>query len=115
MNPLMAASLQMIIGGLVLLLMGMAFGEHRNLVFDPRGLVAVVYLIIFGSIVGYVCFIYILDKLSSSTVSLYAYINPIIAVLLGKMILNERMDWTVIMGTGVILLGVLLVQTSRSH
>jgi len=115
MNPLMAASLQMIIGGLVLLLMGMAFSEHRNLVFDPRGLVAVVYLIIFGSIVGYVCFIYILDKLSSSTVSLYAYINPIIAVLLGKMILNERMDWTVIMGTGVILLGVLLVQTSRSH
>jgi len=41
--------------------------------------------------------------------------NPIIAVLLGKMILNERMDWTVIMGTGVILLGALLVQTSRSH
>jgi drug/metabolite transporter (DMT)-like permease len=113
MDPLMAASLQMTIGGLVLLLAGMALGEHRGLVFDPRGLFAVVYLIIFGSIVGYVCFIYILDKLPSSTVSMYAYINPVIAVILGKAILDERMDWTVIAGTGVILFGVLLVQTSR--
>jgi drug/metabolite transporter (DMT)-like permease len=114
-NPLMAAALQMILGGLVLLLLGMAFGEHRNLAYDPRGLAAVVYLIIFGSIVGYVCFVYALDKLPSSTVSMYAYINPIIAVILGKVILNERMDWTVIVGTGVILSGVLLVQTSRSR
>jgi drug/metabolite transporter (DMT)-like permease len=114
-NPLMAAALQMLIGGTILLLMGIALGEHRNLVYDRRGLIAVVYLIIFGSIVGYVCFVYALDKLPSSTVSMYAYINPIIAVILGKVILNERMDWTVIVGTGVILSGVLLVQTSRSH
>ncbi|MGH7767572.1 MAG: EamA family transporter [Candidatus Binatia bacterium] len=112
-DPLMAASLQMIVGGVVLLLMAMALRENRNLAFDPRGLFAVVYLIIFGSIVGYVCFIYILDKLPSSTVSLYAYINPVIAVILGKVILNERMDLSVIAGTGIILFGVLLVQTSR--
>jgi drug/metabolite transporter (DMT)-like permease len=112
-DPLMAASLQMTIGGLVLLLAGMALGEYRGLVFDPRGLAAVVYLIVFGSIVGYVCFIYILDKLPSSTVSMYAYINPVIAVILGKVVLNERMDLVVIAGTGVILFGVLLVQTSR--
>jgi drug/metabolite transporter (DMT)-like permease len=112
-NPLMAASLHMLIGGLVLLLIGWAFNEHANLVYDRRGLAAVLYLIVFGSIVGYVCFVYALDKLPSSTVSLYAYINPIIAVMLGKMILNERMDLAVIMGSGVIFLGVFLVQTSR--
>jgi drug/metabolite transporter (DMT)-like permease len=114
-DPLMAASLQMTIGGLVLLLAGIALGEHRGLVFDPRGLTAVVYLIVFGSIVGYVCFIYILDKLPSSTVSMYAYINPVIAVILGKVVLNERMDLSVVAGTGVILFGVLLVQTSRRN
>jgi drug/metabolite transporter (DMT)-like permease len=114
-DPLMAASLQMTIGGLILLLAGMVLGEHRNLVYDSRGLAAVVYLVIFGSIVGYVCFIYILDKLPSSTVSMYAYINPVIAVILGRLILNERIDFAVIAGTGVILSGVLLVQTSRSH
>jgi drug/metabolite transporter (DMT)-like permease len=112
-TPLRAASLQMIIGGLVLLLVGMALGQHKNLAFDPRGLFAVLYLMIFGSIVAYVCFVYILDKLPSSTVSLYAYINPVIAVILGKMIFNERLDLSVIAGTAIILFGVLLVQTSR--
>ncbi len=114
-NPLRAAALQMMIGGLVLLLIGTALGQHENLVFDGRGLIAVLYLMIFGSIVAYVCFVYILDKLPSSTVSLYAYINPVIAVVLGRIILNERLDLSVIAGTAIILFGVLLVQTSRGR
>jgi drug/metabolite transporter (DMT)-like permease len=111
-TPLMAASLHMLIGGAVLVVIGVAFGQHLNLAFHPRGLAAILYLIVFGSIVGYACFVYALDKLPSSTVALYAYINPIVAIILGRVVLNERMDLAVVVGTGIIFLGVYYVQTA---
>ena len=65
-----------------------------------------VYLIIFGSLVGYGSFIYSLAKLPATKVSLFAYINPVIAVFLGWLILDERMDWYLIFATILVLLGV---------
>jgi drug/metabolite transporter (DMT)-like permease len=79
---------------------------------DPWGLLAILYLLIFGSIVGYVCFIYALNELPSSTVSLYAYINPVIEVVLGKIVFDERLDWAIAAGTPIIFSGILLVQTA---
>jgi drug/metabolite transporter (DMT)-like permease len=114
-SPLMAASFQMSIAGAVLIVIGILTGEHMGLVFDMRGFFAILYLLLFGSIVGYVCFIYALNKLPSTTVSLYAYINPVIAVILGKVVLDERLDWTVVAGTAVIFTGILLVQTASSR
>jgi drug/metabolite transporter (DMT)-like permease len=113
-HPLMAASIEMIVAGIVLLLVGGMFGEWKRFSLDAEGLAATAYLIIFGSIVGYGSFVYALAKLPATKVSMYAYVNPVIAVLLGWLILDERMDWSVMLATAVVLLGVVLVKSSKS-
>ncbi len=113
-HPLMAATMQMIVAGIILILIGGIFGEWKRFSFDAEGLAATAYLVVFGSIVGYGSFIYALAKLPATKVSMYAYVNPVIAVVLGWLILNERMDWSVILATAVVLLGVVLVKSSRS-
>jgi len=69
---------------------------------------------VFGSLIGYSAYIYALAKLPTATVSTYAYINPVIAVILGWLVLDERLDWIVVLATVVILLGVLLVKKGAS-
>lgn len=113
-NPLMAASLQMMIAGLILISIGASFGEFKRFALNPFGVAALIYLIIFGSIVGYGSFIYALSKLPASKVSMYAYINPVIAVVLGWLILGERMDGWMITGTIVVLAGVVVVNSERA-
>jgi drug/metabolite transporter (DMT)-like permease len=112
-HPLMAAAFEMLIAGSILVTIGLFFGESGRFGFDPRGLAALVYLVIFGSLLGYGSFIYALAKLPATKVSMYAYINPVIAVLLGWLVLGERLDRFVILSTAVILLGVVLVKSSR--
>ena len=113
-HPLMAAAMQMIVAGIVLILIGGIFGEWKRFSLDAEGLAATAYLVVFGSIVGYGSFIYALAKLPATKVAMYAYVNPVIAVALGWLILNERMDWSVILATAVVLLGVVLVKSSKS-
>jgi len=113
-HPLMGASVEMIVAGIVLLLVGSLFGEWNRFSFDLEGLAATAYLIVFGSIVGYGSFVYALAKLPVTKVSMYAYVNPVIAVVLGWLILDERMDWSVVLATAVVLLGVVLVKSSKS-
>jgi len=112
-HPLMSAAAQMLVAGSLLTLFGFFTGELGSLTFDLRGMAAMVYLAIFGSIVGYGSYIYMLDKLPSSFVATYAYLNPVVAVLLGWLILDERFDWLLVIATVVILLGVVLVTTDR--
>jgi drug/metabolite transporter (DMT)-like permease len=104
----------MIIAGFILMSIGASFGEFRRFVFEPLGVGALIYLIIFGSIVGYGSFIYALSKLPASKVSMYAYINPVIAVILGWLVLGERMDGWMITGTAVVLAGVVVVNSERT-
>jgi drug/metabolite transporter (DMT)-like permease len=113
-HPLMAAAMQMIVAGIVLILIGVMFGEWKRFSFGAEGLAATAYLIVFGSIVGYGSFIYALAKLPATKVAMYAYINPVIAVILGWLILNERMDLSMLLATAIVLLGVVLVKSSRS-
>lgn len=108
--PFMSAAFQMLIAGGVLTLIGMVKGELSQFTFDPKGIAALVYLIIFGSLIGYSAYIYALAKLPTATVSTYAYINPVIAVILGWLVLDERLDWIVALATVIILSGVLLVK-----
>lgn len=113
-HPLMAAALQMVVAGAVLLLIGTATGEWHRFSLNFRGAAAMLYLVFFGSIVGYGSYIYALAKLSPTVVSMYAYVNPVIAVLLGWLILGEQMDWFVVVATAFILLGVLLVKSAKA-
>ena len=82
-NVLAAAAMQMVFAGLALMVVGSARGEWSELAFNPRTSLALAYLIVVGSIVGYSAYAFALKHLPVATVSLYAYANPVIAVVLG--------------------------------
>jgi drug/metabolite transporter (DMT)-like permease len=113
-NPLMGAAVQMLFAGAAMTLFGTALGEWGDIRFSARSLSALAYLIVFGSIVAYGSYTYAIQKLPLSLVSTYAYINPVIAVLLGWLVLGEPADWRVWAATAVILCGVLLVKAGPS-
>jgi drug/metabolite transporter (DMT)-like permease len=112
LSPFMAAAVQMLIAGLALTLLGTLLGDWRGLHFSARSFSAFAYLVVFGSIVAYGCYTYAMQKLPLSLVSMYSYINPVIAVLLGWAILSESLGWRVIAATTVILAGVALVKST---
>jgi drug/metabolite transporter (DMT)-like permease len=113
-DPLMAAAVQMLVAGIVLILIGAGMGEFSRLHINPTGLAAMAYLILFGSIVGYGSFVYALANLPAAKVSLFAYVNPVIAVFLGWLILDERLDRYVALATVLVFAGVVLVKSSRT-
>jgi drug/metabolite transporter (DMT)-like permease len=112
-GPLVNASLQMIFGGMFLTFVAWFKGDFSHVYFRTDTLIAFLYLIIFGALLAYVCYIYALSKLPSSQVAIYAYINPVIAVWLGWLILNERVTSTTLVATAVILCGVWMVRSER--
>lgn len=111
--PLMGASVQMLIAGAALTIIGTIFGEWRGLHFSGRSLGAFAYLIVFGSIIAYGSYTYAVHKLPLSLVSTYSYINPVIAVLLGWVVLSEQMSWRVMAAMLIILCGVAMVKSGR--
>ena len=110
-KPLVSAAMQMLTGGIAVALIGFARGETSHFVFTQRTLIAFLYLMIFGSIIAYGAYVYALAKLPTSTVSLYAYVNPAVAVFLGWLILHEPLGIRDIAAMAVILAGVALVQS----
>lgn len=109
-GPLVSASLQMLLGGAFMCIVGLIKGDFHAIAWDRNGVAALLYLLFVGSMVAYVCYIYALDKLPSSLVSLYGYINPLIAVWLGWLILKEEVAWTTLLATAVILSGTWIVR-----
>jgi len=109
-KPMMGASIQMLIAGILQTALGFILGEHANFQLTQNGAFALGYLVLFGSIIGYASYIYSISNLPLSLVSTYAYINPIIAILLGWYILNEPLTITVFIAAGFILIGVALVK-----
>ncbi len=107
-------AIQMLAGGLGLFIAGSSFGELSKIHVTSRGLGSILYLIFIGSIIGYSCYVYILEKWPAAKAGTYAYVNPLVAVLLGALILNEPLSIDVVMSTVVILGGVILVQTSKA-
>lgn len=105
--------IQMVAGGTALTGMGLFMGEASRFKPSMSGIGAMVYLIIFGSLIGYSAYIYLLQKWPAARVGTYAYVNPVIAVLLGALVLREPLTLTLLIATAVILFGVLLVQTSK--
>jgi drug/metabolite transporter (DMT)-like permease len=91
-TPLASCALQMVFSGLMLMVIGTLAGEWTRLAFTPRSFTALLYLTIAGSVVGYTAYVYALKYLPVSTVSLYAYVNPIIAVILGTALAAEPLS-----------------------
>jgi drug/metabolite transporter (DMT)-like permease len=103
-------ALQMLAGGLIMLAAGTVRGEWSQLFFTPRTWWALVYLSTLGAIGGFVAYTYALRHLSVSFVSLYAYINPIIAVALGVMLLGEPFDMRMATAALLVFAGVAVVR-----
>jgi drug/metabolite transporter (DMT)-like permease len=74
--------------------------------FSTESVVAFAYLVIFGSVIAYTAYTWLLQNASVSRVSTYAYVNPVVAVILGALILGERIDLVVIVGAAIILVSV---------
>jgi drug/metabolite transporter (DMT)-like permease len=109
---LTSAALQMLFGGLIVTIVGLSIGEASRFVVTPRTFGALVYLTIFGSIVAYSAYIFALSHMRTTHTSLYAYVNPVVAVFLGWLILDEPLTWVSVVAMVIILAGVALVQTA---
>jgi len=112
-DPLAAAAMQMLFAGAFMLIVGTVGGEWSSLRFSARTLGALAYLVAAGSLIGFVAYIYALHHLPVSFVSLYAYINPIVAVALGTLLLSEPLTVRIVAAIGVIITGVSLVRVGE--
>ncbi len=104
-DPLVSAAFQMLAGGLVLLTVGALTGEFGRLTWSSRSLAAMVYLFFAGSLVGFVAYTYALAHLPMSVVSLYPYVNPVVAVVLGAWLLHEPLSWRIAVAVCAVLAG----------
>jgi len=106
--------IQMFAAGLGLTIVGLLLGEAGNIHLTTKGIGAMAYLVLFGSILGYSSYIYILQKWPASKAGTYAYVNPVVGVLLGAVILGEPVSPNVFISAIIILGGVFLVQLSKT-
>ncbi|MEP6700838.1 MAG: EamA family transporter [Bacteroidota bacterium] len=107
---LFSVGLQMLIAGTIMLFVCGVSGKYVNLIeADTSALWSLLYLIVIGSLLTYSAYVFAISKLPPTQVSVYAYINPIVAIFLGWLILHEQMGINVITGTLITLGGVFLV------
>jgi drug/metabolite transporter (DMT)-like permease len=109
-SPLGTSAMQMLLSGAMLITIGTATGEWGQLTFTGRTAGAMIYLVLCGSIVGYSAYVYALKYLPISTVSLYAYVNPIIAVILGTLLLSEPFSLRIVLASALVFVGIAVVR-----
>ena len=109
-NVLAVAAYQMLFGGLAMLIAGAIHGEWSHLTFTVRTGSAVAYLMVFGSVAGFSAYGYALKHLPIATVSLYAYVNPVIAVVLGTLVLDEPMSPRLAVAALIVLAGMAMAR-----
>lgn len=114
-HPLMGAAVEMIIAGIVITILGILLGETNNFNFSSESFLAYTYLVVFGSLIGYGSYIYAIAHLPISLVSTYAYVNPIIALFLGWLVLNEPINIWIIFSSIIILVGVALIKKGSEN
>ena len=112
-SPYVGAALQMLAGGGAVALLGSALGEWSRWHLTAKGAGAIVYLVVFGSILGYSAYTYALRHASPTIVGTYAYVNPVIAVLLGWLILREPVTARTFVAMALIVGAVVWIQFSH--
>ncbi|HEX4575019.1 MAG TPA: EamA family transporter [Gemmatimonadales bacterium] len=112
-SPYVGAALQMLTGGLAVGVLGSVLGEWSRWHLSGRGVGAIAYLVVFGSILGYSAYTYALRHASPTIVGTYAYVNPVIAVLLGWLILREPVNTRTFGAMALILGAVVWIQFSH--
>ncbi|MEU4128976.1 EamA family transporter [Streptomyces wuyuanensis] len=116
-NPFAASAYEMAAGGIGCLLVGLGRGEQRGFVLaevSGRSWTALAYLVVFGSLIAFTAYAWLLHSAPLSLVATYAYVNPVVAVLLGALVLGEQLTWPIAVGGAVVVAGVcLIVSTER--
>jgi drug/metabolite transporter (DMT)-like permease len=111
-DPFSATAWQMIAAGVANFLAAIALGDFSRVVWTVRGVSAMLYLVVFGSWVGYTAYIWLLNHVPTSKVSTYAYVNPVVAVFLGWLVLHERVSGYILAGSAVVVASVALVTSA---
>ncbi|MFL5497392.1 MAG: EamA family transporter [Gemmatimonadaceae bacterium] len=116
-SGLLTTGMEMLGGGVLLLIVGVATGELSD--FDiqrvsAESIVGLAYLITFGSLLGFTSYIWLLDKVSPARLGTYAYVNPIVAVLLGWAVAGERLSARTVVAAVIVICAVALITTARS-
>jgi drug/metabolite transporter (DMT)-like permease len=116
-DPFAASAYEMVAGGIGCALVALGRGEHHGFVLgdvSTRSWVALAYLVVFGSLLAFTAYAWLLHTAPLSLVATYAYVNPVVAVLLGALVLGERLTWPIAVGGTVVVAGVcLIVSTER--
>jgi drug/metabolite transporter (DMT)-like permease len=116
-SPMMGSAIEMLIGGTALLILGALTGEFGQLhlaAITTRSLLGLAYLIVFGSLVGFTAYTWLLQVAPTSLVSTYAYVNPLVALVIGSLLANEVLSTRTLLAAGIILGSVALITTTRA-
>ncbi|MGI8407283.1 MAG: EamA family transporter [Actinomycetota bacterium] len=111
-DPFLSTGIQMLTGGVVMTIAGVMRGETSGLdpsQFSAASIAAFVYLIVFGSLLAFTAYVWLLQNAPISKVSTYAYVNPVVAILLGWLILDEKVTPAIILGASIIVVAVATV------
>lgn len=114
--PQLGTAMQMLAGGLMLAVVGLAVGEGRALdvaAVSPTSLAALLYLIVFGSLIGFSAYVWLLRVEPPSRVATYAYVNPVVAVALGWLLAGETLSPQTLVAAAIIVGAVVLIVTAR--
>jgi drug/metabolite transporter (DMT)-like permease len=116
-SPLLAAAMQMLTAGVFLAVTGLVAGEAGRVnadSFAAKPVIAFVYLVVFGSLLAFSAYAWLLKNVRISTVSTYAFVNPVVAVALGTLFLSEPIGWTTVIAGASIVVAVVLIVTART-
>ncbi len=104
-----ATSYEMLAGGFILLPIGLATTHPHFSHFSGRSIFGFFYLVTFGSVIGFTAYIWLLDNAPLGRVATYAYVNPVVAIALGAIVLHEKITWTIATGAALVLACVAIV------
>jgi drug/metabolite transporter (DMT)-like permease len=108
-----ATGWQMLLAGIFNSGLALAFGHFRQVHWNAASVWSITYLVVGGSLLGFTAYIWLLEHVATAKVATYSYVNPVVAVILGVLVLKERFDGFMLAGTAVIVVGVILVTTSK--
>jgi len=116
-SPLLSASMQMLAASAFLGIAGFATGEANDIhsdSFSTKPVIAFVYLVLVGSLIAFSAYAWLLKNVRISVVATYAFVNPVVAVALGTVFLNEKISWSTIAAGVAIVVAVVLIVTART-
>src|ERR1700678_703667 len=112
-DPFSAIAWQVRFAGIANLVFAAVVERHSAVTWTFRGVAAILYLVVCGSWIGYTAYIWLLQHVPTSKVSTYAYVNPVVAIVLGWLVLHERVDRYILIGSAIVVASVVLVTSAK--